>query len=196
MSDLRADLDEYVAGVEWPDEDDELPPPQDADQADRYLRTLRALQREAAEIHELYQGEIARITAWRADRMSGIESRAAHLTRLLEGYARATIPGRKAKTLSLPNGALKLKAAPAAGRVEIEDVELFRKWALENAPALLHDPKPAEPDKAAIKAQCKAGPVTHSDDDEAVHVAVREGEAVPGVKLVLQTRDSFSLSTS
>lgn len=113
---LRDDFDAFMAGDDYGYDDDpdvELPPPEGAAQANGLLRSIRRLERDAAEIVALYANEVERARRFRDDRLAGIEREIDRRARLLEGFARAHLRGRRTKTQQLPTGTLSLRAGRA-----------------------------------------------------------------------------------
>ena len=105
-------LDEEV-GWPLPDEDaladETVPPAPGADQANRMLRSLAALEAADRMDLDIYNAEIERLKAWR-DRRDAIRARQkVWFQHALEGFARAEHRRTKAVTLDLPNGKLTLR---------------------------------------------------------------------------------------
>lgn len=122
MSGLQDDLAAYVYGDD--DAPDEPPePPEDTIGADRLLGRVRSYERTAAEIEGLAQANIAKIMAWRDDRISGVERSIAFHSRSLEVWMRSVheSSGGKVKTQNLPHGVLAVRKSPT--RVVVDDDE-------------------------------------------------------------------------
>lgn len=122
------DLDEWL-GDPLP-EGDELPEVGDIEHADRLLRKCLRLEEDRAEIDGLYEAEKARIDAWRADRVSGIDRQLGRAKQALEAWGRTVMPANREKTKDLPHGRLKLRAHRS--QVRISDEGKFCEWALTN----------------------------------------------------------------
>lgn len=131
---LQDDLDAFVGDDDYPP--DEPPPvPEDVDGVSRLLRRVRGFERSAEEIRALAQAEIDRITAWREDRVAGLDRQISFFGRSLETYMRGhhEATGRKVKTLNLPNGVLKVREARTTLDVEND----------EKVAAIVEDQRPA-----------------------------------------------------
>lgn len=127
---LADDLDAFVLGDDdaWPDVDEALEPPPDADRANAMLRVLRGVEREVEKIDALAAAEVARIEAWRHDRVTGLVKRREQVTAALEQWMRAVNRlNPKRKSEQLPNGKLQLRK-PSAGTVEVHDLDAFVAW--------------------------------------------------------------------
>lgn len=202
MHELETDLNEWIETGNGPqdvDDYDAVPlddvEPADRDQASRLLRKLGRLQSDLRQIHDLADAEERRIEAWRLDRITGVEKQIAHVTGLLEGFGRAVKDREHVSTLNLPNGVIRIR--PPRPSVEVVDEAKFVAWAREHAPHLLNPPKEPTPAKAEIKKFGNEGPVEHKTDDEVVKMLVSpDGEPMPGVKLVVGTRDGVTITPS
>lgn len=190
-TDLFDDLDDFVAapGLEVAGVD-----PLDPTTANAVLRKLRALQRQRGEVIAVAHAEQDRIDAWKRDRTETIDSQAAYLERILDGFMRAEHARTKAKTLQLPNGTLRLRAP--SSRVEVVDQAAFVAWAREHHADLLTTPEP-QPVKAAIKKLPLGGITSRHDDVELLAIHDPDtGEAVPGVLVERSTRDTFGFTVA
>lgn len=133
--DLRADLDAYL-DIDIPTASDDdgvetVAPAADADMANRLLYKVRRLDEEAAAIDALYDAEVARLDAWKADRLHGVQYDRARAVRSLDGFMRAWHAANpRTKTANLPNGKLTLRPVP--GKVEVTDGPAFVAWAKAN----------------------------------------------------------------
>lgn len=210
--DLLEDLDAYVGQLDTEPE----APTMDDDLANRLLRRLRRQEIQRSEVQAVARAERDRIDAWERDRIETIDADVAGLERLLEGYMRAVLERRKLKTLNLPNGTLRLRAASA--KVTISDEDAFLAWAIEQAaisaglsPGETRDALAAlerstllrskvEPAKDGIKRATKVGPQRSIHEDLELLAAVIEaddaGEVVPGVLIERSTREAFGYSTA
>lgn len=129
MSDLQDELDAYVLGDDEFDAagDETVEPPPDAEHANRLLRAVRALDRQADEIERVSRDEIERISAWRDDRLAGLLRRRSSIERALDAYMRALNRlNPKRKTEKFPNGTLRLRAPRTS--VDVYDTAAFSKW--------------------------------------------------------------------
>lgn len=198
--DLLEDLDAYVAALPQEAEG----PTMDDDLANRVLRRLRRQARARGEVQAVAKAERDRIDAWERDRLETIDADVAGAERMLEGYMRAVHARRNLKTLSLPNGELKLRKP--SSRTTIEDEDAFLVWVQERVAASLSErfgegaastvdavlramgDEPLlrakyEPAKGEIGKATEAGPLKSEHDDLQLLAAVLagEGEAIPGV---------------
>lgn len=127
---LLDDLDAYMLGddeLEPPADDETIPPPPDAEHADALARVLRGVEREQRRIEMLATQEISRITAWRDDRLSGLNRRHASISSALEGWMRAVNRlNPKRKTEHLPHAKVSLRA-PRRSTV-VTDAAAFVDW--------------------------------------------------------------------
>lgn len=144
-ADIEAEMDAYMEGEYWPaevlaptggtDEEgvDEIAPEPEAvpnhTAANGIFRRLKRLGNEAAMVNRVVDDDVARLEAFRRDRLAGIERDVAWAARALEPYARAVIPGTGKKSLALPDGTLKLKAPPEKGSIVVTDLPAFLAWA-------------------------------------------------------------------
>lgn len=206
--DLLDDLDQYVA----PDHPGEAPVPEDDDGANQLLRRIRRAQRDRREVVAVAKAERDRIDAWERDRLASIDARTEHAEQLVEAFMRAVAERRHIKTLTLPNGVLRLRAPRT--RVEVINEDDLRFWLLARVgvgfaeiglagavpaviDALAREPMLSVkivPAKGEIAKATEAGPVKgeHEDVVHLVPVIAGEGEAVPGVIIERPTRDTFT----
>lgn len=84
--------------------------PRDQEQADRLLWALRGVRRRRAETVEVARARVQMVTTWASHQTDQLDARAAHLERLLEGWAQAECERTGRKTWSLPAGTLKVRA--------------------------------------------------------------------------------------
>ncbi len=223
--DLHDDLDAYVLGDDDMDldADETIPPPRDAEHANRLLRVVRGLDREAEEIERVARDEMRRIESWRDDRLTGLVKRRAAVANVLADYVRAlNRENPKRKTVKFPNGTLALRAPRAS--VDVTDRAKFDTWWRENVRSevaqyvrdvldvddvdeskiaeiveLVLSRSPlvsvkVEPSKSGL-AQLAKGPAIGDDVPDA-HALLVDGEPVPGVALVQPTVDAFSLTVT
>jgi hypothetical protein len=192
-TDWSADLDEFVEGGPLPPDDEPLPPIEGQEHADAWLRRLARLRSDVDEINRTAHAEIDKIDAWRTDRVSGIERDLVRIQQHVESWARSMLKGAKRKSLSLPWGTPSRRAGSTT--VVATDARAFETWALsEGREALLLAAKVREPDKRAVAAAFKPGPVIEQDESVKRHAAVDDdGAVVPGVVLVVPVRDTFTI---
>lgn len=202
--DLRDELDAFMEG------DELLAPPTDLtpveidglDQANRFLRRLARLERDADEVHELARAEFERIAAWEADRMSGIERTQEWLEGSLEGFLRAYSRATGNKTVKLPCGTLALRKKQP--RLVEANVVTLADAVRDEHPDWLNTTTKAG--IASIKGATKPGPQIDDDDERLVrvdvppdytaHEAVVEssGEVIPGVVYLVPIVDTANVS--
>jgi hypothetical protein len=132
MTDLLDDLDDEAGYLpldpeaEWPLEEP-CPPPPDEDVADRMLRTMRGLDRQAARVDELVRVEVGRIERFADDRRGVIRRRREYLERSLEQWGRAINADQpKRATLQLPNGTVSVRTAQPRLEAFADDETLER----------------------------------------------------------------------
>lgn len=179
----RDDLDAWLDDVpiEIPDGDEAPPIPADADEANRWLRRLARLDADAAEVEAIARAEIDRVTAWKADRLSGIDRARSWAESVLDGWTRAQHAAGGAQSVSLPNGTVALRRAPAGSArplvIEVgSDVEI-QAWL-----ARLSDAHPTwvkerlSLDKNAVKAA--------TTPDGAGRPVTADGEVIEGLRYV------------
>lgn len=182
---LAADLAAFTADQvpeDW-STDDVAPPALNADHANRLLRRIHVNEREADEITALAESEIARIRAWQSDRLSGVTRSTEWATRSLEGFFRQHAESTGVKSLSLPNGTLKLRAARP--RVEVVNPELV--------PDDLMRVK-VEVDKTKVAKLATGEWVKRGDSDSAP--VIHGDDVVPGVVFVRATEPTFSIEAN
>lgn len=174
------------------EQDGSYTPPDNADDANRMLRRLRSHDARRAEVVDRYDAEVRMLTAWRDDRVAGIDRETAALDRALEGWMRDRNIRAGVVTEHLPTGELWLRAGRPSLVVEHDDDAV--QWSRD------HDVPVRtkyEVDKIALGAVVTAGPVTASADagpDHVYHLAVTEdGEVVPGVLVRKPVRRTFSV---
>lgn len=121
MSDLRADLDAYVAGDDEDAPDEPPPVPEDAAGANRLLRRVRHYERDLEQVKAVAVDELRRIQAWYDDRASGLRASIAYVERSLEQWMRSHHDATGAVTSKLPNGELRVR--PGRARLVVLDQE-------------------------------------------------------------------------
>lgn len=172
LGDAFDDLEQSMLGDE-PDYDQPPPDLGDLDDVARSLRRLARIRRQRDLDVEVARSQIAQVEAWRARRLEVHGNAERWLLDQLRRYHEARLAqDPKSKTIGLPNGTLKARAAQP--RWEI-DAETFTAWALESEPSLLRIKH--EPDKPEIKRVLG----DHVLDDGRVHL---DDEVVPGVQVV------------
>lgn len=87
--------------------------PTDQEQVDRLLWALRSVRRRRAEVVELAKARFQLISTWAGQQTDQLDARAAHLERLLEGWAQAEHERTSRKTWQLPAGELRVRARTA-----------------------------------------------------------------------------------
>jgi len=161
-----------------------VPPPDDAEQANRMLRTLRYLRRQMDAIEELHTVEVAALGRWRNGALEPLRNRYNRIEQAVAAWGRAVnLADERTKTIGLPYG--KVEVRPRQPKVDVAaDQEALRVlgkthpgWVREGALAPVKDP---------IKAGTVAGaeldpqPVTAFDGYRA-HEAVVPGDAEQGI---------------
>lgn len=178
-------LDPYSDDLDWIDtQPDEAPPvPDDPAEADRLLRLLHRARDEADDIRDVFDHEIAVLTARRDDLLAAPQSRIDGLTRSLEVWALRQ-RGAGHKSVDLPHG----RVATRAGResVHVDDEPAVLEWATGSLEAIVEIPEPRpRVSKATVKTLLQSGVLAAVDQsgDESPLVIVATGEPVPGVTL-------------
>jgi hypothetical protein len=183
MTDAR-DLDGEL-GYEPPsdlDESTEPAPLEDADQANRMMRRLRATEREATEVADLAAASIAQVTAWRDERLGVLGRTIAWCHRSLEGWMRATYERTGRQSVKLPAGTVALRKSPT--RVEfpaIESAEAAAEWMTRGDELVTTKWSLAKREASKI---VKPGPLLEQQpmEDYTAHQGMTEaGEALEGV---------------
>lgn len=155
----------------------------DESSADWCLRKIATEKARLAEVDALANGEIARITSWRASEGQKSERAIAFFESLLHGFqARELAKNPKRKTIKLPHGTL--SARTGQPRWDI-DIATLLPWAQANKRKDLLRIK-VEPNVPAIKRSLNAVPDSG--------VATLDGEVVPGITITPATTD-FHVNT-
>lgn len=118
---------------------------------DLILLEISKLQRQIEANFAEAEKEIEIIKEWTLNKNSGIQDKMNFLALKLEAY----IKEMGEKTISLPNGTLKMHKKP--DKIEIEDLDLFLQRAKPEM--LIVIPEQVKPDLNAIKAYIKTKPV-------------------------------------
>lgn len=190
LEDTWRDLDEFVASQDLPDFDSEPVPAESLDQANRWLRAIKRIDRRVAEIREVAAAERQRINEWEAEQVAAVSKNRAWLERSIELLARALFQrDPKVITRSLPNGEFTLRKQQPDW--SYTDEKAFVEWAKVHRRGLLNFPDPPEPkpDKNAVK---KAFEVDGKPGDT-VPVVV-DGVKVPGLTVTFRDR-RFEIKT-
>lgn len=189
MTEEYAALDEELAGPD-PDWEAEPESPGGEEDADRLLRHLARVRREADAVTEVHNAELERIKARRDDRLAVLGAREDWLLESLSSYHAARLREDKtAKTLHLPCGTLKARKAQPVW--EYEDEEAFISWAKANELDDLVRTK-LEPEKQLVKQ--RLGLPALEPGDSAAPVLPDTGEAVPGLSVTARP-PTFSADT-
>jgi len=157
--------------------------------AEHALADLRRLRRRIGNNAATHQALIEKYDAWLEDVNDPLLARANDIEAMLRRFWREFVEAnpKEPKTRKLPSGTLKSAKQPAS--IEVDDPELFLKWAAEHMPTLVNpgEPKPAVPSPAknAIKhAIGEALKFATEPDPDGVVLFAEGGEVVPGVRLV------------
>lgn len=166
-------LEEYLIGEPEVDDVDEVPAPENLEQADWQLRKLARLRRLILDNEKIAAIEINHIKRWRDEENGKLERSASFYERNLALFHAALLEQDDKRTsVSLPAGALKSRANPP--RVEVVETDAFVAWALAERPTLLKTEH--KPVKAEIKRFLAM-------DGDAV-IDPTSGEPVPGLEVV------------
>lgn len=120
---------DFVAAAVEEFTEEEVSPPENAQQAARMLRALAALERDRAECAAVFDGELAKLQEWREDRMAGLDRLAVGLEFAIESWWRAQASERSVASLILPEGRLELGQTPPS--IVLEDSVAFAGWELQ-----------------------------------------------------------------
>ena len=171
----------------WPFSDDAPPddaPPaavEDAAQANRWLRRLRAIEGEMAEANEVADAEVAMAEAFRAKRLDTLGRAAEWVRRSLEGWMRAQVPERT--TVQLPAGTIGLRKNPDKLVVPAVTSAVAAEALSAHGVTVTHDDVWKVP-VADAKKVLRVGPKIEGMEVDAgydPHVALSpDGEVVPG----------------
>lgn len=136
------------------------PVPEDADRANRMLRSLAHLDAERDEVAEAYAREVQRLEQWREDADRPLRSASERLERALEQWGRAHGAATRKRTLKMPYGTIELRARRK--RVEAttnqETLALIRK----ERPGLIRGK--LEVDRTVVQSMAVAGSVLPPGD--------------------------------
>lgn len=185
---LAADLEAFLAGSEEPQGEgaDEQPTAASEDDAAKFLRTIRWLEREEGRVASLARAEKAKIDQWCADRVAGMVRRREALERTIENWTRAT--HAKVTTKKFPAGTLRLREARP--HVEVTDEAAFIEWALRTD---RKDLLRIEASKKAISDVLQRGDAMEEGDLRIFDVRDEgTGELVPGIAFVENKQLSFT----
>lgn len=193
MDDPQADLAQRL-GLELHDFSDgegEPPPLEDADQANRILRTIAYFERERQQIVDLGSAELRRLKAWTEERVATVDARIAWHARSLEGW----MAGQDRVTVKLPNG--EVRTRPQQPKVVAllpengdPDAQLDTLESL-SIPGLLRTTR--EIAASAVAKMAEPGPIVADlvspDPDREIHCAV-----IPGVPAVAADDDPLGIA--
>lgn len=168
----------------------------DLDQADRWLRGMRAVMRRRDRFLEVANRRRAELDARVAEVVGPMDATIARLELALAQFHAAVLArDPNATTVKLPHGELTTRGAGVDW--VIEDEEAFRTWLKVNRPALLipQEPPQAQLDRNGMKTELAEGAVVSPKkggqrplDDEGRVVDPKTGEVVPGLKIVAKER--------
>lgn len=192
-TDVVADLDRFLTDGDEPDYESEPVPAESLDQANRWLRSIARLDREADRVRDAADTEIERVEAWKVERLAPIQKQREWLARSCEMLA-AALYERDPKTVShhVPNG--RIYSRHQAPEWTYTDEGSFIAWAEVHRPDLLNTPEPVtKPDRNAVKkAFGDVIPKRPTPGDE-IPVTTHDGAGtvvpVPGLRVVIRERD-------
>ena len=118
---------------------------------DIILLQIKNLQKQIATNFNETEKEILHLNNWTLQRNMVLDERCKMLESKLEFFIRE----RQVKTIELPNGTLKMHKKP--DKVEIEDLELFLKYARPEVLTII--PEQVKPDLGKLKSFIKTKPV-------------------------------------
>lgn len=183
--DLADDYDDFMlVGAEPPEDveyDDEPPVIDDEHVADRILRRIGRLQREATRVKDWVAGEIQHLRAFESDRTAGPLREVGRLERSLEAWIQGQ--PEKVLTVTLPNGQIR-RRKPRAKVMILDESDQAVAEVEKVAPAVIQT-KPTIR-KSAVADELIVGPVVEGavadEPGYEVHAAVTaDGEVVPHV---------------
>jgi len=148
------------------------------------MRKLRAIREKQAEIIKIAEAERERIETWAHDAVSSLAPDEAYFTGLLTDYARRERTESGRKTIDLPHG--KIKSRAAQPKYVFTDPAAFIAWAKETGHADLVRVK-EEPDLTAVKAVLRVPQIDDWHESAAASVIdPASGEVAPGVEVELR----------
>lgn len=118
------------------------------EKADSYLYVAGQIEKEMAENDRIAQAQIDKVTFWRDQENAKLQRRLGWLVMALENYAR----NEDRKTVRLPNGTLKLRAAQPT--LEVDEEAFFAAHPPEELVRII--PEQRKPDKKAIRELVKS----------------------------------------
>lgn len=203
---LGADFDDVDLAIFDGGEPPPCPAPQDMEQANRYLGTLRHLDRRLKEIEAVAEAEVRRIAAWQDRRAGVLKRRQAWVERALAQWARAINEDDPAqRTFDLPNGEIAVRVArpKVEATKDQETLALIRKthpeWVREKL----------EPAKVPMLKGVTPGPVAEEgavkvEDGYVAHEAIvrtpqqekdgEVGERIPGVFVLMPVTKAVTVT--
>lgn len=194
--DLAEQLAAWERDDEIPDDLDEANPivPVDERRVDWALERLARMASDEQRVVSFVDEEMERLVSFRDDRLTAIERRRAWVERGVEQWMRSQHRETGRKTVKLPHGEVKLRAARRRVDVVV-DLDDFEQVATldDLVPgAVIHR---TEISKQEIARQLQPGPVTGRDLDgsQVVAAVTADGERVPGVYFVVPVEDTFSV---
>lgn len=128
--------------------DGESPDCQGSPEAAKYLYVVAGLEAKTAEISRIAQGQREAVAQWEEDEKAKLQRQINWLSQGLEGYIRAA----GEKTISLPNGKLKVRAQ--AAQLDVDE-EIFFSAFGKDSPFVSVIPAKLRPDKKALREHIK-----------------------------------------
>lgn len=182
-TDLEADLAEELGYSDPPGSP--CPPPEDAEQASKMLRTLRYLQRRMDEVEALHTAEVVELGRWRNKTLEPLANRYARTDEALAAWGRAVnAADASRKTINLPHG--KVEVRPRQPKVEATKDQAQLGVLAKAHPGWVRAGK-LEAALTPIKTDTVAGPPLDPqpegiEDGYRAHAAVRPGDAAEGIE--------------
>lgn len=202
----RLNEEDRAAAVERLLDNPELPefdvsePVGTPEMAEHALADLRRLRRRIGDNAATHQALIEKYDTWLEDVNDPLIARANDIEAMLRRFWREFVAAhpKEPKSRTLPSGTLKSAGQPVS--VEVDDPDLFLKWAVEHMPELVNfgEPKPPVPSPAKANIKSSIGQLLATagkPDPDGVSVVVAEGgEVIPGIRLV-KPDDKITIET-
>lgn len=173
MTAPEIDLDQYLEG-DLP-EVDGVPTVAGEGDATTLLRRIKSIRTRIERNTALANDEVAKVRSWEAEVNAPLIRQADFFESIAKDYMRFLRDSSEGKTksLNLPTG--KLSTTAQQPKWEVEDLDAFTKWALENNPDLI------KLDYKAVPLKDLKAALVDNGEGEAVHPGT--GDFVPGLKI-------------
>lgn len=181
MNELLKELEEFIEHESDINESSEQYKINNEEEANEILRRIKYFESEIEKVNKISDSEIERYTKlindYRNKKLLEFNNRLEHYQLLLEEYAKETLRGKKAKTISLPFGKIGFKKQQDTFNY---DEEVLLKYLKENSADFIKVTTKESVEKAKLK---KAGTIS----DGKLYL---NGSAVDGIT-VTKNEDKF-----